>query len=210
MRSIATVTTAPDYTALTTLDRVKLELDIESTDTDAILTAKINEASSDIESHLTRDLPRAGLTETFWGDPFCAEYLMLARWPVAEITSVTVDDVEVDAAEYRLDDATGLLYRLDASGYPCVWTWCKDIVVVYAGGYLMPEDTSPTLPASLEGAAVELVASYWLSRGRDPRVRSESIPGLGEVAYWVGAVGSAGDLPPSVVSKISPFRRAQI
>ncbi len=210
MRSIATVTTAPDYTALTTLDRVKLELDVDTNDSDMILTAKINEASSDIESHITRTLCRAGLTETFWGEPFCAEYLILNRWPVAAVASITVDGVAVDAAEYRMDDETGLLYRLDASGYPCVWSWCKEVVVVYTGGYLMPDETSPTLPASLEGAAIELVASYWLSRGRDPRVRSEAIPGLADVSYWVGAVGAAGDLPPSVVSKISPFRRESI
>ena len=210
MRSIATVTTAPEYQALTTLDRVKLELGETSSVYDALLTAKILEASADIESHLTRMLPRAGLTERFWGEPWCVEYLMLARWPVAEITSVTVDDVAVDDDEYRLDEETGHLYRLDESGYPSVWEWCKDIVVVYTGGYLMPEETSPTLPASLEGAAVELVASYWLSRGRDPKVRSESIPGLSEVSYWVGSVGAQGDLPPSVISKISPFRRAQI
>lgn len=210
MRSIATVTTAPAFQALTTIDRVKLELDISTSDSDALLYSKILEASADIESHIGRALPRAGLTERFWGNPFCVEYLVLNRWPVATITSVTLDDVAVDSDEYRLDAETGQLYRLDESGYPCMWEWCKDVVVVYTAGYLMPEDTSPTLPAVLEGAAVELVASYWLSRGRDPRVRSESIPGLGEVAYWVGSVGVHGDLPPSVVSKISPFRRAQI
>jgi uncharacterized phiE125 gp8 family phage protein len=204
-----TVTTAPEFTALTTLDRVKLELDISTSDNDALLTSKIREASGDIESHIGRTLCRAGLTERFWGEG-CAEYLILSRWPVVSIASVTVDDEEIDDAEYRLDNETGQLYRLDTSGYAIAWTWCKDVVIVYTGGYLMPEDTSPTLPAVLEGAAVELVASFWLSRGRDPRVRSESIPGLGEVSYWVGAVGAAGELPPSVVSKISPFRRAQI
>jgi uncharacterized phiE125 gp8 family phage protein len=210
MHNIATVTTAPEYTALTTLDRVKLELDISSNEYDALLSAKILEASSDIESQLARILCRAGLTERFWGEPYCEEYLILRRWPVAAITTVTVDDVEVDEDEYRLDADTGELFRLDASGYPCVWTWCKDIVVVYTAGYVMPESQSPTLPASLEGAAIELVGSYWMSRGRDPKVRSEDIPGLGSVTYWVGSVGASGELPPSVMTKIAPYRRPAI
>lgn len=210
MQTIATVTTAPERTALTTLDRVKLELNISGEASDTILTAKINEASSDIEAHISRTLASAGLTERFWGEPYCAEYLILNRHPVGTIASVTVDDVAVDAGEYRLNAETGQLYRLDANGYPFVWTWCKDIVVVYTAGYELPGSDNPTLPAAIEAAAVELVTSYWTAKGRDPTIRSEDIPGLGAVTYWVGAVGASGELPPSVVSKIAPFRNQHL
>lgn len=210
MQSIATITTAPERVALTTLDRVKLELDISTDANDTLLTTKINEASSDIEAHVSRSFAYAGMTERFWGDPNYADYLILNRWPVGAITSVTVDDELVDSDEYRLDETTGQLYRLDASGYPCQWFWCKDVVIVYTGGYELPGADNPTLPAAIEAAAVELVTSYWTERGRDPRVRSEEIPGIGSVSYWVGAVGAAGDLPPSVVSKISPFRNQHL
>src|SRR3954465_2449890 len=128
MRTIQTVTTAPERVALTTLDRVRLELNITTDVSDAILTTKINEASSDIEAHLSRTLALAGLTATYWSGEGYVEYLILDRAPIVTITSVTVDDVLVDATEYRLDADTGALYRLDANGYPCVWIWCKSIV----------------------------------------------------------------------------------
>lgn len=208
MRSILTITTAPSVTKLVTLDRVKAEFSITTSANDAILNSKIDEATSDIEMHLRRDLSRATVSQTFWSDgDHCANCLSLERYPAPSITSVTVDDVEVDASEYRLDGDAGLLYRLDSSGYPCVWIWCKSIVVIYAGGYLLPGETGRNLPPVLEGAALDLVQSYWSARGRDPLVRSEDVPGLGSVEYWVGAVGEAGELPPSVVSKISHFRR---
>lgn len=210
MMSIATVTVSPDATRLSTLDRVKSELGITSNDLDDLLGAKLDEATSDIEAHLGRTLARATLTQTFWGDPWGAEYLILDRFPVASVTSVTVDDKLVDASEYRLNTQTGQLFRLDSSGYPCVWTWCKSVIVVFPAGYIMPGESGRDLPFALEAAALSLINSYWQSRGRDPLVKSEDVPGLGSVEYWVGSVGQSGELPPDVVSKISPFRRPQV
>ena len=206
MRSTVEITVAPTVTRLTTLQRVKEELSIEGSASDGILGAKIDEATSDIEAHLARTLSRATVTQTLWNVGY-SEYILLRRYPVASIVSVTVDDIAVDSDEYRLDGDSGILYRLDASGYPCAWWSCKSIVVVYAGGYLLPGETNRNLPPALESAAVDLVSSYWSSRGRDATVKAEDVPGLGRVEYWVGAVGESGELPPSVVTKISPFRR---
>jgi uncharacterized phiE125 gp8 family phage protein len=207
MNYTVTVTTAPEATRLTTIDRVKLELDIEDSESDALLGAKLDEATSDIEAHIGRTLSRATLTQTFWGEPYCTEYLMLDRRPVVSVTSVTVDDIAIDASEYRLDKDTGQIYRLDTSGFPSFWSWCKSIAIVYSAGYLLPEQDGRTLPHALEAAAISLVSSYWQSRGRDPLVKSEDVPGLGSFEYWVGSVGESGSLPPDVESKIAPFRR---
>ncbi len=210
LRTIATVTTPPERVALTTVERVKAELAITVDTHDDLLAAKIREASSDIEAQCRRGFGLAGYTERFWGDVDCVEYLVLRQYPVVSITNVTVDDVAIDAGEYRLDPGTGMLYRLDATGLPSAWSWGKDIVVVYSGGYELPGAENPTLPAVLQAAAVELMTQYWTARGRDPSIRSEDVPGLGAVSYWVGAVGVSGELPPSVMSKILPFRRPQI
>lgn len=208
LRSIVTVTTAPGETKLTTLARVKQELEITDGANDALLESKIDEATSDIEAHLGRTLARATLTETFW-DGFYADYLLLDRAPVASITSVTVDDVVVAAGEYRLDDKAGILYRLDASGYPSFWSWTKSVVIVYAAGFLLPGEAGRNLPPAIEAGAISLMQSFWQARGRDSLVKSEEIPGVMRVDYWVGAVGEAGELPPDVVMKIAPFRRPQ-
>lgn len=203
MRSILSVTSAADVRNLTTLERVKLELSITDSASDTLLRAKIKEASSDINARAWAD-PLETLTETFWNVE-CEEYLILRRRPNVSITSVTVDDVAT--TYYRLDAETGQLYCLDSNGYPTVWIACKSIVVVYTAGYTMPGQTGANLEPALEAAAIELLQSYWSSRGRDPLIRSEDVPGLGSVTYWVGAVGESGELPPSVESRIAPFRR---
>lgn len=213
MRSILTVTTAPTVTRLTTLDRIKAELNITGTANDVLLGAKLDEATSDIEAHLGGTLSRAAVSETMWaalGENSWTEYLTLERWPVASIASVTVDGVVLDSTLYRLDPDTGLLYRLDPAGFPCIWIWCKAIVVAYSGGYLLPGESGRNLPRVLEAACVDLMLAYWTNRGRDPLIKTEDVPGLGRVEYWVGAVGESGELPPSVTAKIAPYRRPSI
>lgn len=206
MRSITSVTTAATVRNLTTLERVKLELGITDNASDALLLAKIREATSDINARAWAD-PMETLTQTFWNVD-CEEYLILRRRPNVAITSVTVDDVAT--TYHRLDAETGQIYCLDASGYPTHWMSCKSIIAVYAAGYIMPGQSGANLEPALEAAAIELMQSYWLSRGRDATIKAEDVPGLGSVQYWVGAIGESGELPPSVEAKIAPFRRVSI
>lgn len=203
MHSTLTVVTPNTHKALTSLPRVKSELGITVNTFDALLTSKISEASSDIESHLNRVLRREELEQVFWGS--CSDLLILDRSPVAEIISVTVDGSLVDAYDYRCNTGSGLLHRL-GSGSPIEWSFGQSVSVVFEAGYLMPGEADYDLPPALEAACVELVSSYWASRGRDPSVREEDIPGLMRKVYWVGAVGNAGELPPSVEAKLGPFR----
>lgn len=206
MRSILTVTIAATVRSLTTPERVKAELGITDDASNVLLLAKIREASSDINARAWAD-PSETFTETFW-DVSCEEYLILRRRPNVAIVSVTNDD-NVNTY-YRLDPDAGLLYCLDANGYPSPWLSCKSISVVYSAGYIMPGQTGANLEPALEAAAVELVQSYWMSRGRDATIRSEDVPGLGSVTYWVGAIGESGDLPPSVEARLAPFRRTSV
>lgn len=215
MRSIVSVTVASDESALTTLERVKSELGITGTDAarDLVLSAKINEASDDIEAALGFRVPLESVSEVVWleNNDLHPEFLVLDRTPVVSIASVTVDDVLADPSTYRIDSATGQLYAL-CNGYPSRWIFCKSVVVAYSGGYSLPIDEGAdcTLPAGIQGACVELMSDYWAAKGRDPSVKSEEIPGVIRTDYWVGAVGEAGELPPRVVMKLAPFRRAQV
>lgn len=210
LRSIATVTGANVNKALTTLERVKAELGIAGSASDTVLQAKILEASSDIEAHLGRTLRQETLSEVFWGLRGEVGELVLARYPVASVVSVTVDDEPVDLAEIRIDGAAGLLYRLTEAGLPACWRFGKSLTVVNVAGYRMPGEAGTDLPPALQAACIELVTSYWSARGRDPLLRAEDVPGVGRAEYWVGAVGAAGTLPASVLSKIEPFRRPVI
>jgi hypothetical protein len=167
----------------------KSELNITTGDNDEILKAKIAEASSDIQAAGKR-LPREEVKETFWhddafrpllrvprfGNP-AQTTLFLSRTPVSAIAGVTVDDIVLDPSQVRLDPDAGLIDRLSTDGFPCAWCFCKSVIVAYTGGYILPGDTVRNLPYGIEGAVVALVSDYWASRGRDPTLRSESIPG---------------------------------
>jgi len=63
------------------------------------------------------------------------------------------------------------------------------------------------LPYGVERAALSLIKDLYSSTGRDPRIRSEDIPGLRSVTYQVGSLGDAGQLPPEVIALLRPHRR---
>lgn len=213
MRSIVTVVTpALDPYMLTSVERIKQELGITVIAYDNLLEAKIKEAGSDIQAYLNFTIARETVRETFrpeFGDGL-APQLILDRTPVAMVTSVTIDDVALDPSEYEYNAFSGLLYRLDTSGYPCSWAFYKSAVIEYSGGYALPDDTASDLEPAIESGAVELVSQFWQSRGRDPMIKSESVPGVMDVSYWVSSIGDAGELPPSVIAKIARFRRPAV
>jgi hypothetical protein len=216
MRSILLVTVPSDDDTLTTLDRVKAELNITGANRarDTLLQEKIDEASDDLRSALGFRVAQESVIETFWfeqGD-YPPEFLLLDRTPEVTIDSITIDDVVYEgdaiAAISRLDDKTGQLYAL-CDGYPSRWLFCKSIIIAYTGGYVMPsEGDDCTLPTGIQGACVDLVSSYWAAKGRDPTLKSYEVPGVISKAFWVGAVGEDGELPPSVVTKFARYRRA--
>lgn len=215
MRQILTVTAAASDNALTTLARIKRELNITDTAGDALLEDKIGEISSIIEAELGYRVPRETVSETFWHDEVgygeAPAALVLERgFPVCSITSVTVDDLVIDPSLYRLDPATGQLFSLNAQGFPYVWYFYRSIVVAYVAGYVLPAESNSDLPLGIQSAAVDLLSMYWQSRGRDPTIKSEEIPGVIKWEYWVGNIGEAGELPPSVVTKLAPFRRVVV
>ena len=116
----------------------------------------------------------------------------------------------LDPSAYRLDPDAGLLDRLSTDGIPCAWRFCKSVVVAYTGGFILPGQDGRNLAFAIEGAVVALVSDYWASRGRDPTLRSESIRGVIDRQFWVGAVGDPGLLPPRVLASIAPFRRPAV
>lgn len=208
MNSTVTVITAADETKLATIERAKATLGIIGTDSDPLLNAALDDATSDIAIRCGPSLKRETITETFYPEfeDYPPREISLSNFPVASIASVTIDGDAVDASEYRFDRATGLLYRMTPDGFPQPWVFYKSLAVVYDAGYLLPGQQGRDLPASLEAACIELVTSYWASRGRDPAIMEREVSGVSRFRYWVGAVGEAGELPPGVEAKIAPFR----
>ncbi len=100
--------------------------------------------------------------------------LRLARRPVTSILSVTIDGVVSDAADYELNGRD--LYALSDDE---ITEWASGkITVVYEAGY-------ETAPDDVKLAASKLVTATNAESTRDPSLKREDIPGLGELEYWV-------------------------
>jgi hypothetical protein len=211
MSSIVTVITPATNFKLTTLDTAKADLDITDSSQDAKLTRAIDQASGAIARYCDRVFAREAVREIIVAP---SQYpLRLDRYPVVAITSINESGQAVAADGYEADLLNGRLYRLATSGDRTTWRGGRTIIE-YTAGFLLPGETQPvapapqarTLPAEIEGAAIELITSFQFARGRDPQARSEDVPGLGSVEYRVDAM-TAGDMPPGVASKLASYRR---
>lgn len=199
--------------ALTTLTALKAELGITVSTYDTRLTSLILQVSAQIETFLDRQLSRRTLTEIFstpWVETRwrLERHLWLAAWPVASITSVTDGDSVLTTDDYVLDAAEGILTR-GAVGY--CGMWAPIVTVVYAGGYILPGSVGADLPADIERACLDLATRYHHGGGRDPTLRSETVPGVIEQSWTaVDSVPTVGGLPQDVARSLSSYRRAHI
>jgi hypothetical protein len=208
MNSILTVTTPASSYDLTALATVKTELGIaDNTENDKLRTW-ITQASIIAASYCRRVFARETLTETFRPARNCSshgEFLILQRRPIASITSVTVDDVAVDAAEYETDANPGLLYRLDSSGYRSCWYSAKSIIVVYIAGYILLD----TLPQDIERAVIMMVKDMRSDSGREQDLIQEDIPGVISRRWW-SAGEATRQLPLEISGLLDPYRNTWV
>jgi hypothetical protein len=194
---------------LTVLETVKAELGIPDVDTskDDRLGVLIKQASGIIAAYCDQVFAQETVIETFWSD-WPSEWtssFLLSREPVSDIVSVVVDDLVLDSDQYRLA-ADGHIHRVDplVNGFGR-WFWSTSAVITYTAGYPLLDG----LPYGIEKAALMLIKDYYYSSSRDPRVRSENIPGVRDVSYWIGGNtgGNTATLPPDVIALLAPYRR---
>lgn len=224
---LTTVVAPPASSGLTTLANVKDELKITDTENDSFLNRAIPQASAAIARYCNRVFGKATWQDEFrlqrgiWGEGVKASNnpLTLARVPLVSVTSVVetvagVDTTLVAGTDFEIEQASLLpgdegaarLYRLNQLGNPRTWPSAK-VVVVYVAGYALPGDTSPNMPPDLEDACLRLVTARFKARGRDPMLKSEGEPGLGQQQYWVGPTpGQDGALPPEIEALVDPYR----
>jgi len=124
------------------------------------------------------------------------ETLVLSRRPIIEVTSVVEAGVTLDpTSDYEIRSAEGQLVRL-LLDEPSRWAPDK-IVVSYSAGY-------DYVPEGLKSAAEKLVRLFFHEGQRDPLLRSENVPGVGEATYWIGAA-SDPSIPQDVIDDLGPY-----
>lgn len=130
--------------------------------------------------------------------------LVLARRHNVEVVSIVLDgsSLAVDV-DFYVNSEAGMLFRLRGDREI---EWCgRMATVVYKAGF-------DTVPADLEGAAMDLARIRLSDASRDPMVKGErvDVPGVmeRETSYWVGAVpgaSSRGPVPTDIMAKLSRY-----
>lgn len=198
------------------LDVARDELKIASNDTsnDAFISRGISQVSRVVANFCNRILVAETVQDIIYPYrdayphqvPGGVEKILLSRYPVITLTSVTITDGGgtvtplVQDTDFRLDADAGQLVRLNtASGYPVRWEPIMT-TVVYTAGY-------DPIPPDLQDVTLRLLTARFYQRGRDPTLRSQDQPGIGSRTYWVGGVpGVKGPYPEDVLALIDQYR----
>jgi hypothetical protein len=206
-----TITSPATNRHLTTLDAAKIELGLSDTSQDSVLGTMIDQMSSLVETYCNRvfaletvsetmRLPQGRLDRPIPG----VKLLQLERWPVVSVSSVYENGTLLDGLNWYVDLSLGHLFRLDDGKKIC---WTNEIITVaYQAGYVLPGDTGRNLPADIELATLELIRTRFLTKGRDPTIRSVNIPGVMQTDYWVGGMSDNGAIPPNVAGILDQYR----
>ena len=197
-----TVSVAATARRLTTVAAVKSELGDQAA-ADDFIAAAIDGASGAIEGYCNRVFARETVTETFRLATGTSR-LALRRYPVVSIASVVEAGIVLATADYEADMAIGELTRL-SSDAETTWPAAK-VAVAYTAGYLLPGESGNDLPAEIDRAARLWVKAAWFARGRDPLLRGESVPGLGDQQYWVTGAQGAAAMPGDVAQLLERHR----
>jgi len=190
-----TVITPAASHALTTVDAAKADLGLPGGGDDAYLGALIDRASDTITAWCGRTFARETVRETFRsGCPLAA--LSLARWPVSSLTSVTVGGAVLELDRVEVESGTGILHRLDATGYRLPWR-AEVTVVTYAAGYVLPGAAGRDLPADIEAACLALVRLAYHRRGADPLLKAATL-GETKLDFYSAPLGAEDGVPAEV------------
>lgn len=168
----------------------------------AKMETAILQASGLFDRFLDRVLAEEDVTDHFRQPR--GEVLRLSRYPVVEVLEVIEAGTELTPDDYELDEFTGQLWRL-SDGDRIWWSDAGVITVSYTGGYGLPDD----LPADIQRAAIEQSKATYMAGGRDPTLRSFSVPDVYQATYSVGggdSVGKSG-LLAQVEGALMPHKR---
>ena len=182
---------AVDADALTTYEAVKAYLGLSDDSDQSLIEDLIDRATDWIESYCDREFAADVEDRTEYRDGQGADWLLVKKPPIISVTSLTVDEDEIDAADvdtpsdsgYRLYETEGMIHCTSSFG-----DGRKNVKLIYKGGYA-------TIPEDLVMACIKLVAGWYnyAKHGVDG-FESEK---LGQYSY---KLGDLAEQTPGVLS----------
>ena len=158
--------------------------------TDDQVQAALDAACAMVETYCNRTFAADDYTHTLDGRG--TDMLWLPQYPINDVTTLTIDDEEIDAADYTVEDQS--IYYED--GFTL---GRRNVVVEYNAGYT-------TMPADLHHAVTALTADLLGTSGRDTTLQSER---LGDYQYTTagGAANPAAGLLSPYAPVLAKYRR---
>jgi hypothetical protein len=206
---ITRVVTPATSLALVSVDQAKaaLGIDVGDTSQDAALSAQIDSVSMAINNFCDRIFAVQTYRDQlrnicgWYGEP-----LVVRQYPIAvddggvPLVAVEEDNAALDATLLEVFPEQGALYRLDATLVPSSWGSAL-VVVDYTAGF-------DAVPADVQAACLEWLTLRWHAVGRDPALRSETIPDLITQVYAgdAGAGTSGGAMPAGARDMLGPYK----
>lgn len=179
---------------LTTLDALRVELDLPDNSADAYLTRQIASASAWAANACGRSFGVEIVRDTFHpSDKPRFTPLRLSRTLLqpGAVSAISQGGVALDPVNYSVDPDAGLVLRLTGGGR--TMPWFTGAAVVYSAGWTLPGDPARNLPADVEDVVIDRIVAAFYARGRDPNISRERAEGAGEFAYFPGSSESAVD-----------------
>jgi hypothetical protein len=202
---MTTITTPASTRDLVSLDDVREQLSIKSTDTspDTWLAKVLTRASRQAEQYCNRIFAEQTYQDYFGPLSLDASTpLQLGQAPATTVV-ITVDNgaSPLDDSQFLVDGNVGLIYWIgDAGG----WSAMSNITIAYNGGF-------ETIPDDVQQAVIELCVLEFRGRGRDPMLRERETPGIGRESFWIGPPpGGATAMPADIGALLDPYRRGLI
>jgi hypothetical protein len=188
---------------LVTLEQVKAFLNVQSDTDDVRLQDLITFASKVIADICDRVFALEKVSETTVLNGSAEGGLVLNRYPVTEINTLENEGSFLDDDAYVLDAGGGVLHG------PLI----GKNVIVYSGGYELPEGA----PGPLSMACIDLIRQTYYLGSRDPSVQSITDNATGSIRFFpppgmsrTGAPTAATPLSAQATALIKPFRRLYI
>ncbi|GAB7388993.1 hypothetical protein BSNK01_28310 [Bacillaceae bacterium] len=170
--------------ALTSLDKAKRYLKIESNEHDELIQDLITAASTAIETYTSRIFVQKSYTELYDGKGL--NYLVLRQAPIVSVSEVKIDDQTLPAEDYAFYAETGVLRR--KTGF---WPeGVQNIEVSYTAGY-------STVPPDVEQAVILLVAAWFKT----------DISDFSNLINEAGGIVRPEAFPSRVRALLDPYRR---
>jgi hypothetical protein len=116
--------------------------------------------------------------------PLLRSLRTLPRWSQIRTISLTI-------RWERLSVSAAILSRIAWSPLP--------LTVVYSAGYA-------TTPADVEDAVIRMVVKRYQAKGRDPSLKSENLPGVRDVTYWIATGTESGNMTPDITDILDGYR----